>query len=72
MTGMNEDTLTYTWGVAEVASYLNVAESTVQRLARTDQLPWRRAMTTGKPYRFRPADIEAWATEQAIAPGRAS
>jgi excisionase family DNA binding protein len=72
MTGMNEDTLTYTWGVAEVARYLNIAESTVQRLARRNELPCRRAMTTGKPYRFRPADIEAWATSQSIAPGRAS
>jgi excisionase family DNA binding protein len=72
MTGMNEDALTYTWGVADVAEYLSIAESTVQRLARNNEIPWRRAMTTGKPYRFRPADIAAWATEQAIAPGRAS
>jgi excisionase family DNA binding protein len=72
MTHVDKDTLTYTWGVAEVAEYLNVAESTVQRLARTNAIPFRRALTTGKPYRFRPDDIAAWATQQAIAPGAQS
>lgn len=49
-----------------VAEYLAVAESTVTRMARNNELPAVRVRCAGRKglWRFRMADIEAWVDSQ--------
>lgn len=46
---------------SEVATWLNMDETTVQRMSRSGKLP---AVKIGGRYRFRRADLEEWLNNQ--------
>lgn len=53
------------WHPKEAATFLGIHEKTVIRLARQKAIP---ALRLGKHWRFRAADLEAWAGQQVESP----
>ena len=59
------ETGTYSWGVPDVAQRLQVSQNYVRKLAVRGLIPHQR-LTPTAPFRFDPAEVDAWAESRRV------